>query len=612
MGWLKTGIGKLIAGVAATTVAVVAVVLGVMFLGKDAYRTIAVEETNGISIVENQKDGSNTAYEGMHLYSGDDVKVQDDSDLTMLLDMDKYVYAEEKTHFWLEAEGDSEKSKTKIHLEDGSELSCLRTELTEGETYEVDTPNSVMAVRGTVFRVTVYYDSNGVAWTRLEVFQGGVYVELKTLEGEFNGVSEVFTAGEAALIRASNDFSEFVVGENGSVKHEIAYKEIPQKTAMQLISYMDMGEELCIGKELLMDYTKLQEHKTEEIIVEEPTCTQEGKKEIYCIVCEEVDETVTIPALGHKAQEDWVVVTEANCTTKGLEQKQCTICGEVVETQEINALGHQRQAPVVTKEVNCTEDGRQVAYCARCGKAIEETTLAALGHNYGVWTQTVAAGCTTTGSEVRICSICGETEYSTLAALGHNYGAWTEVLAAGCETEGSEERVCSRCQNAETQTLAALGHNYGAWTEVLAAGCETEGSEERVCSRCQNIETQAIAALGHNYVADDLMKEATCTTEGSQLYICSRCNDEIHQTIAALGHNFVAQHDYYEIEYQFKAADTPTDTITLTVTCICDREGCDLDGAVIEEEHTIRRSVDDTSGYTYYCETCNAEILKPQ
>lgn len=460
MGWLKTGIGKLIVGVAAITVVGAAVVLGVLFLGKEAYRTIAVEETNGTSIVENQKDGSNTAYEGMHLYSGDDVKVQEDSDMTMLLDMDKYVYAEEKTHFWLEAEGNSEKSKTKIHLEEGSELNCLRTELTEGETYEVDTPNSVMAVRGTTFRVTVYYDSDGIAWTRLEVFQGGVYVELKTLEGEFNGVAELFTAGEAALIRASNDFSEFVVGENGSVKHEIAYKEIPQKTAMQLVSYMDMGEELCIGKELLMDYTKLQEHKTEEIIVEEPTCTKEGKKEIYCIVCEEVDETETIPALGHKTQEDWVVVTEAGCTTKGLEQKQCTVCGEVVETQEISALGHLKQAPVVAKEANCTEDGRQVVYCSRCGKAVEETTLAALGHSYGGWSVISQPDCTSTGSEEHTCSICGVTESATIAALGHNYVASEPNPVATCERDGSQVYTCSRCNASYTQTIAALGHDY--------------------------------------------------------------------------------------------------------------------------------------------------------
>ena len=34
MGWLKTGIGKLIAGAAATTVIGAAVVLGVLFLAK--------------------------------------------------------------------------------------------------------------------------------------------------------------------------------------------------------------------------------------------------------------------------------------------------------------------------------------------------------------------------------------------------------------------------------------------------------------------------------------------------------------------------------------------------------------------------------------------------
>ena len=247
-GLLKTTKGKAVLG--GGTVAVVGAVVAVaILLNNQGYRTIAVQEVHGTSIIKNEKQEISNAYVGMHLNSGDDVTVQAESDMTLLLDMDKYVYAEENTHFWLAAEGDSETSKTRIYLEQGAELNRLNTELTKGEEYQVDTPNSVMAVRGTVFRVCVYYDSDGIAWAKLEVYDGNVEVSLKTLEGEFNGESEVFGPGEAALIRASSDFSEFVVDDNGNVKWPIDYEEIPQATALKLAEFIDDGDELCIDKE---------------------------------------------------------------------------------------------------------------------------------------------------------------------------------------------------------------------------------------------------------------------------------------------------------------------------------------------------------------------------
>ena len=138
-------------GVAGLTVATICILSG----NTESYRTIAVKEVNGTTVIQNTKNSSQNAYEGMHLYSGDDVRVESASNMTMFLDMDKYVYAEENTHFWLEAEGDSEKSKTRIYLDEGAELNRIDTKLTEGEVYQVDTPNSVMAVRGTVFRVCI-------------------------------------------------------------------------------------------------------------------------------------------------------------------------------------------------------------------------------------------------------------------------------------------------------------------------------------------------------------------------------------------------------------------------------------------------------------------------
>lgn len=553
-GLLKTSKGK--AALGGGGVAVVGAVVAVaVLLNGQGYRTIAVQEVNGTSIIKNEKLESSNAYVGMHLNSGDDVTVQTASDMTLLLDMDKYVYAEENTHFWLEAEGDSETSKTRIYLDQGAELNRLNTELTEGEEYEVDTPNSVMAVRGTVFRVCVYYDSDGIAWAALEVYDGNVEVFLKTLDGEFNGVSEVFGPGESALIRASSDFSEFVVDDNGNVKWPIDYEEIPQATALKLAEFIDDGDELCIGKELLMDYTKLEEHETEEIIVEDATCSKEGQKEVRCIICNKVIETIATSKLPHEVPDEWEVVEEPDCENTGLEQKVCSVCGEILETREINALGHTAGEFVVTAAATCTEAGQRVQRCTVCNGILRRETIAALGHVTGDWQTISEADCTDDGQRVKVCTRCGAT--------------------------------------VETDNTAAYGHSYGDWTVISAATCITDGSQSRTCSHCGDTDTSTIAATGHSYVTGEIV-EATCTTPGRTTRTCTICGHEEIIETPETGHTY----EYTHVKLQSFDGGTGTGTISVVVTC----SQCDMG----ESEGTHAFQGDKDTG-RYYCE-CGADV----
>lgn len=643
---LKTTKGKAVLGAGVTGIAATTIAAILLLGSKEAYRTISVEEVNGTSIVQNERHECNEAYKGMHLMNGDDVNVQSASDMTLLLDMDKYVYAEENTHFRLQADGDSEQSKTRIYLEEGSELNRLSTKLTEGESYEVETPNSVMAVRGTVFRASVSYDKAGIAWTNVDVYEGFVEISLKTLEGEFNGVTEIFEAGEAALIRASADFSEFVVDENDNIRHEIDYKKIPQNTALQLSGYIEDGQTLCIGKDLLLDYTELEEHKMEEIIVQEATCEQEGKMELRCSVCHEVEKIVKIPKKSHETSEEWETVQEPDCETDGLEQKVCSVCGEVIATRTKEALGHKPGIFKVTMPPTCIQEGQRERSCTVCGKVLatemipmtghrssawqiltpdscdvagqriktcticgitlETSSGTALGHNYGGFSVVEEAGCTTQGSRSRSCSRCGKKETSLTAALGHGWGSWKTTKDADCTNAGKQKRTCSRCGKAETKTINALGHNYGEWSVAKEAGCTTNGSKIRSCSRCEAKETSSIAALGHDWGSWKTTEAPDCITTGKQVRTCNRCSTEETNTIPALGHVYgSAEHDLDQI-YEFLgiAMESSSDTTgSVTATLYCTRTGCQYSKT---EEHTISY---DATKRTLHCETCNQDIV---
>lgn len=478
----------------------------------ESYRTIAVKEVNGTTVVQNTKNSSQNAYEGMHLYSGDDVRVESASNMTMFLDMDKHVYAEENTHFWLEAEGDSEKSRTRIYLDEGAELNRIDTKLTEGEIYQVDTPNSVMAVRGTVFRVCINYDSEGMAWTNVDVYQGSVAVDLQTTDGQPNGVSEVFEAGEAAVIRADEEISEFVADENGNIKREIDYEALPQETLMVLASYIEDGKELCISKEKLIEYAGQTEPvvEKEELREEDKAKEKEDIEEIQeeedaaktDIAGEEsgVQEPATEKCISHKNTGMWEVVKEPSCIADGLEQQICSVCGEVIATREIKAKGHHEGTPETTKQASCVQEGEKAVHCTVCKALIRTEQIPMKQHESGEWRTSKENNCTEAGERAKYCVFCGKLmEKESIDATGHDFGGWSETQAAGCENTGILSRTCSRCHKSETETIAATGHSFGDWSVDTAATCKDEGSRSRTCSNCGQTETESIEKTAHSY-----------------------------------------------------------------------------------------------------------------
>ena len=157
-------------------------IMGLVGCGKGstlaARRNISVTDINGTAEVT--KSGkSKDAFKGQQLVSGDAVDVHSSSDMTLILDEDKHVFASENSHFALEATGKSGATKTKIIVDNGTTLIGIDNKLSDEETFEVATPNATMAVRGTVFYVTVTKTEDGTK-TELVVKEGTV--EARTVE----------------------------------------------------------------------------------------------------------------------------------------------------------------------------------------------------------------------------------------------------------------------------------------------------------------------------------------------------------------------------------------------------------------------------------------------
>lgn len=200
---------------------------------KDTYRSILLYEIEGTAKIEREGTGEFDGTENLYLESGDQLTVESESFTRLRLDEDKYVMVEENSALSIEAAGTREDSRTKIHLTKGAIINEIQNPLSAGSTYEVTTPNSIMAVRGTLFRVEVYYDENGEIFTKVSVFEGKVSSRLIYPDGTME--EEVITGnGREVIIHSNQELTEYL-GEERDIK----YEELPENILHELPDRMN-------------------------------------------------------------------------------------------------------------------------------------------------------------------------------------------------------------------------------------------------------------------------------------------------------------------------------------------------------------------------------------
>lgn len=227
----KMSINKIIIAICAAALVILTAVVIFISNRKEAYRSIMVYELQGSAVIERADIGAVDAAENLYLESGDRVRVKDESMMRMKLDNDKYITAEANTVFSLEAEGDNQDSKTRINLEQGAITNEIQNPLSGESLYETATPNSVMAVRGTIYRVELYDDGEGGQNMRLCCFEGTVATSPILPDG---------TMGEEVLVQAGSEMTVYSDGTADAVK-DIDYESLPEQAIRTLSAMADSG-----------------------------------------------------------------------------------------------------------------------------------------------------------------------------------------------------------------------------------------------------------------------------------------------------------------------------------------------------------------------------------
>ena len=197
----------------ATAGTAIAVGVAVAIPKEESYRVIQVYDIEGTAQVTREDMGLMDAYVNMQLQNQDDAETGSDSYVQMKMDEDKYLLMEPDTCVSIEATGNDIDSKTKIVLTKGAIVNRIEKKLSENSTYEVETPNSTMAVRGTQFRVAISEpDENGNVYTTLEVYDGSVESVINEInpDGSITQKKLTIEAGKKVTIRGTLKDAEYL------------------------------------------------------------------------------------------------------------------------------------------------------------------------------------------------------------------------------------------------------------------------------------------------------------------------------------------------------------------------------------------------------------------
>ena len=231
----KSKKGLIIGGIiAAIAIIAVVVIVVVKKKGDEGYRIIKVMEVEGTAVITREGIGEINAYENMVLESGDNVCLYDGS-MTLKLDEDKFIYLEPDTEIVLKATGTAKNSKTTIDLKRGAMTNEIQNKLSDESTYEINSANSTMAVRGTIFYVSVY-EKEGTKYTKVSVFDGTVASSLVYKDGT-EGDEVSVSKGLETTIYQDDDITDYLVNEPS----EIDYRDLPTNVLKLIVEMNDDG-----------------------------------------------------------------------------------------------------------------------------------------------------------------------------------------------------------------------------------------------------------------------------------------------------------------------------------------------------------------------------------
>lgn len=167
------------------------------------------------------------------------------------------------------------------------------------------------------------------------------------------------------------------------------------------------------------------EHSYIETITKEPTCVEEGVTTFTCSCGDKYTEPIDMIEHNYSKR---IIVQESTCTVNGKVLISCSVCNDTYE-EEMEPLGHENGEWVTTKNPTCTEDGNEMIGCKRCGEQLEERSIEAIGHDDGQWIIAKDDTLFANGLKELRCTTCDEVLKTEVIPI--NMNTWYIIIGVG-------------------------------------------------------------------------------------------------------------------------------------------------------------------------------------
>lgn len=500
----------------------------------EGYRTITVIEIQGtVGVVHDNIEYS--AYTGMHLEEGYTVVTGGNSYIRLLLDDDKYVKLESGTKaVFSEVSG----GKTAINIERGSLVAEVTKPLQVDEDFIVNTPNAVLAVRGTLFRVDLSRNDKGELNTDVMTYGGAVSSKRIQPTGEIEDIEVTIKEGFKATVNMDDKETVYLVDEVKVDLSALVGKPSDDNKLDNTTTETDINGDIIENAPITLESVLMPivvEDIPDDDLVDIYFASENGHsmfietKEIEEKIAErdiDVTQKTSVYEVAQKVKEPVEIVIPDDNKSLVTTTEPVTEAVAVIQGPPSDGIGEtttevttETTTELVTTTVPTTVTTTKAPTTTVPTTTVPTTTVPSTTAP----TTTLPSTTVPTTESTTVTTTEQTTEPTTEETTVHTHTEVTEEVKATCTENGLKTVKCSTCGETISETvLEATGHSE------IFSGAKDAHTE---CENCYEI-----LSADHTYQTSTT--NASCTLDGGTTYVCE-CGYNYTDTITATGHTEV-------------------------------------------------------------------------
>lgn len=205
-----------------------------LYFGGDVARELVITEIKG-SVFITRDSKRLAADKNSKLKSGDVITTNEDASVRIALDGDKYIFVEPDSTVYIYFTDIASKGDVSVNLSRGAAICQINSELKKNASFVLKTPNSVVSVRGTVFRtqfdyVEDYMGYSNVMITQVQNFDGTVTLQLYDNQREPFDLPMLLVERTAAQMLTSEDICQY-----GYLNYDIDLLSLSDSTLHEIL-----------------------------------------------------------------------------------------------------------------------------------------------------------------------------------------------------------------------------------------------------------------------------------------------------------------------------------------------------------------------------------------